>query len=99
MHARLTLVPAGPGMRSAMERVADELAPIVRAQRGFKGLTFLFDDTHDTAGLYGALSLWESKPDAEAAGRVLDATIHEALARLRLGSSTTRPFEVYEAGA
>jgi heme-degrading monooxygenase HmoA len=96
MHARLTLVPAGPGMRPAMERVADELAPLIRAQPGFAEVTYLLDDTGDAAGLYGALSLWRTRRDAEAAARVLDARVREVVAGVGAGSPTIRLFTTYE---
>jgi hypothetical protein len=60
-YARLTLFTLGPGTRSTAEALADEMIPKVKAQKGFKDMSFLLDNE---TGEYGAFLLWESKEDA-----------------------------------
>lgn len=95
MYAELVMIKLGNGMKPMAERVADQLAPIYKAMKGFKGVMFLGDVE---AGEYGSLSLWESKEDAE----VLHGTMKGRLERLvgrvpKEGPDTRRIFEVYEA--
>ena len=94
MYAELVMINIGPGMRPTAEKVADQLAPIYRSMKGFKGVMFIGDIE---AGEYGSLSLWESKEDAEA----LPGAVKRQLARIvghlsRKGPSTRRIFEVYK---
>lgn len=94
MHAELVMINLGSGMRSTAKNIADQLAPIYRTMKGFKGVVFIGDSE---AGEYGSLSLWESKEDAEA----LSGTVKRQLARIvgpvpKQGPSTRRIFEVYE---
>ncbi|MFQ5913092.1 MAG: antibiotic biosynthesis monooxygenase family protein [Nitrospinota bacterium] len=93
MYARLTTFIVGPGMRSRMEKVADELAPIFKAQKGFKSITFVADDA---VGEYGGFSLWETKEDAEAAAAAINPKVQEAVDGIVKGQPSIRLFEVYE---
>ncbi len=56
MYAELVMINLEPGMRSLAENVADQLAPIYRTMKRFKGVVFIGDSE---AGEYGSLSLWE----------------------------------------
>ena len=96
MYARLVLFTLGPGTRSTAEKLADQFAPALRAQKGFKTVTFIGDDA---VGEYGGLSLWESKEDAEAAAAALDSRLEQALTDIVKGPPTRRLFEVYEPNA
>ena len=94
MYAELVMINLGPGMRSLAEKVADQLAPIYRTMKGFKGVVFIGDIE---PGEYGSLSLWDSKDDAEA----LSGTVKRQLERIighvpKQGPGTRRIFEVYE---
>jgi len=44
MYIRLNMFSVGSGKRSEVERLADRFAPIFRAQRGFKSVTFFEAD-------------------------------------------------------
>jgi heme-degrading monooxygenase HmoA len=96
MYARLVLFTLGPGTRSTGEKLADQFAPALRAQKGFKSVTFFLDDI---VGEYGALSLWESKEDADAASAALDPQLQQALTGIVQGPPTLQFFEVYESKA
>jgi heme-degrading monooxygenase HmoA len=89
MHARFSVISAGPGMRSRMEELADRLATRLRNLKGFRGVTFLMDDA---TGDYGSFSLWESREDAEAA----NAAVSPQVAKIFKGMLTPWIFEVYE---
>ena len=93
MYARLVMFTLGPGTRPAGEKLAEQFAPALKAMKGFKSVTFFLDDT---VGEYGALSLWESKEDAEAAMAALDPQLQQALTDIVQGSPTLGLFEVYE---
>jgi len=36
MYAQLVIIALGPGMRPTAEKLADQFAPVVKAQKGFK---------------------------------------------------------------
>jgi len=93
MYARLVMFTLGPGMRSTAEKLADQFASAHKTLKGFKSATFIGDDT---VGEYGALTLWESKEDAEAAGTALGPKLEQALSGIVKGPPTRRLFEVYE---
>ena len=93
MYAQLVIITLGPGTRSAAEKLADQFAPALRTLKGFKGVTFLGDET---VGEYGSLSLWESKEDAEAAGAVIGPQLEQAVSGIAKAPPTRRFFEVYE---
>jgi len=93
MYANLLMFTLEPGMRSTAEKLADQFAPVVRAQKGFKSITFL---SNETVGEYGSLSLYESKEDAEAAAAAIGPRVEQALSGIVKGPPTRRRFEVYE---
>ena len=93
MHARLAVLTVGPGMRSTMEKIADEMAAHYRALKGFQSVTFLGDnDTNQ----YGTVSLWETKEDAEAVDAALGPALREKAGDILKGPPEVRFFEVYE---
>ena len=93
MYAQLLIITLGPGTRSAAEKLADQFAPALRTLKGFKGVTFIGDET---AGEYGSLSLWESKEDAEAAAAIIRPQLEQAMSGIAKAPLTRRFFEVYE---
>ena len=93
MYARLATVNVVPGSRPTMEAIAEQLAPIYRGQKGFKGITFIFDDEGST---YGSLTLWATREDAEAAQMTGGARGQRATAAIATGPTRVQIFEVYE---
>lgn len=93
MYARLILLSLGPNMRSTGEKIADTFASLYRAAKGFKSAIFFADDE---TGECGALSLWESREDAEAAGTVFKPKLQELTKGILEGLPTVRGYEVYE---
>ena len=63
MYARVTNIRFPPQMKAEVSRVAQGLAPILKEQRGFKGLQVLTDPN---AGKGIIVSLWETETEAEA---------------------------------
>ena len=93
MYARLVLFTLGSGMRLTAEKVMGRFPAGMRAAKGFKGVTFLGDDT---TGQYGALVLWESKGDAEAHFEVAFPQLQSALEGIAKAPPTATLFEVVE---
>ena len=93
MHARLTLLTFGPGIRSKAEEIAGEITPKVKAQKGFKSVNYLGDAE---TGEYGAFILWETKEDAEAGKEALFPILQSKLAGIAKGPPTLKLFEVIE---
>ena len=96
MYATLLTLTLGQGMHSAGEKMADQLAPALRAMKGFKAVTYFGDDT---TGEYGSFTLWETKEDAEAAAAVIHPKLEKAMSSIAKATQTRRFFEVYETRA
>jgi hypothetical protein len=93
MYTRLILVNFGPGTRSTGEMVIDTFAPIYKTMKGFKGATFF---ANSDTGECGALSLWETKQDAETATVSLWPKLQQVAGGMLKGPPMVRTFELYE---
>lgn len=93
MYARLTMFTLGPAARAKAEELADAFAPQMRARKGVKSVTFFMDES---AGEYGAFTLYETKDDADASVAALDSRLQEVLRGIAKGPPTLRGFDVYE---
>jgi heme-degrading monooxygenase HmoA len=93
MYATLVMFTLGPETRSTAEKLAEQFAPVIRTQKGFKSITFLGDDA---AGEYASLTIYESKEDAEAAGAGIGPQLEQALKGIVKGAPIIRLFEVRE---
>jgi len=93
MYAQLVILHLEPGMLSTAEKLADQFAPVLKAQKGFKKVTFFGDDAK---GDYGSFSLWESKEDAEAEAEAVRPQLEQAVSGIAKVPPTRRFFEVYE---
>jgi heme-degrading monooxygenase HmoA len=93
MYALLTTFTLGVGMRSKAEELADRFARLLKNMKGFKNLLCLGDYN---VGEYVALSIWQSRDDAEAAASVAGPQLQQALTGIVKGPVTRRCFEVYE---
>lgn len=92
MHAHLIMFTLGPNKRYIAEMVCDKYHEIVSSVKGFEGITYLFDDV---AGEYGALSVWASKEESEAAYQYMYPQIRSAFGDAVKGSPDIRMLEVY----
>jgi heme-degrading monooxygenase HmoA len=81
MYGRLNLMQARVEDRPKMEAAADQFAPIMRGLKGFRDVKFFLDEQ---TGTYGALSLWDSKEDAEAAAETTRPRFEQAMAEIGL---------------
>ena len=93
MYVRLVMFTLGPGERSTAEKLADELVPAIKAQKGCNTCKFITDDE---VGEYGIVVLWDSKEDAEAAAGVIGPRLQTALADIVKGPPSIRLYQVYE---
>ncbi|MFC4770199.1 hypothetical protein ACFO8Q_23260 [Effusibacillus consociatus] len=83
----------GPNKRFLAEMIADRCNGMVRKLKGFNNIIYLMDDA---AGEYGALTLWESKEDAEAAIQIVYPRVRRTLDDYVQVTPDIRLFEVYE---
>jgi len=86
--------PRGGSRR--FSRLADQFAPIFKAQKGFQSVTFFEADA--AAGEYGSFSLWDTREDAEAADAALMPQLRQAVSELGVqmqGTPTRRIGEAY----
>ena len=93
MYAQLLMINMGPGMRSTAEKLANQFAPVLRALKGFKSVTFI---GNETVGEYASLTIWESREDAEAAAKATASRLEQALSGIAKEPPTHKLFEVYE---
>ncbi len=93
MYARLNLMNVGPGQREFSEGLADQVAPAMRALKGFKSVTFIGDFE---TGEIGGMSIWETREDAEAAGEVMASKLREMVGDKLKGPPDVKLLEVYE---
>jgi heme-degrading monooxygenase HmoA len=96
MYATFVMFTLGPGTRSTAEKLAEQFAPVIRSQKGFKSITFLGDDA---VGEYASVAIYESKEDAETATAATGLRMEEALKGIVKGPPTRRLFEVFESKA
>ena len=92
MYALWTNFTLGPGMRETADKLGEGFAPILAALKGFKSATFIRDET---AGECAALSLWETKADAEAALADTEAGVKEQISGIATGPVTRKVFKVW----
>ena len=92
MYARLVLFMLGPGMRSALEEIADELIPKVIARKGFISESFFSNEE----GECGSFVLYETKEDAESTKEALLPVLQSKLTGIAKGPPIVKLFEVYE---
>ncbi len=92
-YARLTLFTLGPGQRSKAEALAKEMLPLVKAQPGNEGATFLMDEEN---GEYGAFILFDTKEHADAAKEAMLPIVMSKIGDIMKGPPSLKLFEVYE---
>ena len=96
MYARYTVTPWGQIDPQQAFRIADAIDPLMKQQQGFKSVVWLYDES---AGEYGALSVWDTREDADAAGAALAPKLQELWAREGVrpqGAFAPRVYTVYE---
>lgn len=93
MYARYIVLKLGTANRPLAEQICDEAAGRYAQQRGFRSVTFLFDDA---LGEYASLSLWDSLEDAQAGADALRPWLLEVTAGQLLAAPEARFFEGYE---
>jgi heme-degrading monooxygenase HmoA len=76
MYARFVLFTLGNGKRDVAEGMAKKQQSAMQGLKGFKGASFIADES---TGEYGIMSLWESKENAQAAEVTLTPGYLQAL--------------------
>jgi heme-degrading monooxygenase HmoA len=91
-YARLTRFRLQPGQDDRMEQLTDHVDGLMRAQSGFQTITYVRDQA---TGEYLALSLWDSREQAEAATVGREA-VQQHLQEVLAEPPTTMIYEVYD---
>ena len=92
MYAMWTMFTLGSGMRETADKLCEGWAPVLSSLKGFKSATFIGDDS---IGEYAALSLWESREDAEASLADTEAKVQEQIGNIVKGPVTRKVYEVW----
>jgi len=93
MYASLTTFKTAPGKRTEAEKVADQSFAAIKGMKGFKNVVYFGDFDNNE---YGALYIWETKEDMEAASSMIMPRLQEALKPLVTEPPVRHTYEVYE---
>ena len=69
-----------------------EFPPLLKSMKGYKTAVFVGDDA---VGEYAAMSVWESKEDADAALAATEVQLKERLTGIAQGPPTRKVYEVW----
>ena len=94
MYARLVIFKVRPDALPTIDKLVDEFDPLYRAQKGFKDVFFIGQDTTNE---YGSFSVWDTQADADAANAVIAPRLQASLTGLLQGPPTRWFLEVLEA--
>ena len=89
MFTRTVTFTGATDIDAGMRYLQDTVAPMLREQKGFRGLTASADRS---AGVLGSLSLWETEADRDESGSTLEKAREEAQ-RVIGGEITVEHFE------
>ena len=89
IHARIVTFVGAKDIDGGVTFVADEVAPLLAQQKGYRGLTASADRAR---GVLGVLSLWASAADRDASESVL-AKVREEARRVIGGEVVLETFE------
>ena len=92
MHAMLTTFTLGAGTREAADRLGDQWQPVLSSLKGFRSAT-MFGDAE--TGEYAALTLWETREDAESAIADTEAGFQEHVGSIAKEPPIRRIYEVW----
>lgn len=93
MYARLAMFTLEEGKREVADELAEKMVEAMQELKGFKQVIFLSDESINE---YGALSLWETKEDAEQAGAALAPEFMKTLHGHLQGMPIRRVLEAHE---
>ena len=89
MLTRVVTLVGANNIDAGVDFVRDEVAPLLRQQKGFRGLTASADRA---GGVLGVLSLWETEADRDASESALAKTREDARGIIG-GELTVETFE------
>jgi hypothetical protein len=90
---KLRLVQFSSQNRSAVEEMAKEMVPAIKARAGCQGCYFFADDD---AGDYGLAVVWDSQEAADAASEVFYPILKKGVEAAAATDLNRRLFEIYE---
>ena len=91
MYARLVRFSLGAGKRHVAQALADDIAPLIKAQPGCSAVTIFGNDSD---GEYGLFVLWDSEANANAAAAIVRPKLEAHVAGHVAGPPDARLFEV-----
>ena len=93
VYARLSKYRAMPGMASALEQVPTTFQPMVEAQPGFRGATYL---ANDDTGEFAVLTLWDTEEGADLLGETVVPRVLECMRDVFRGPPEVTIYEVMD---
>ena len=91
MYVTLTTFSYKPGMREALEKVADNQFTASQGIKGWKSMTYFINPEENECGSF---IIWDSKEDAEAAWAIVGPKIQEAMSELLTAPPKRSVYEV-----
>jgi heme-degrading monooxygenase HmoA len=89
MHTRIVTTTGAQDIDGGIRYLRDTVTPILRQQKGFRGVTGSADRK---GGLFGVLSLWETAADRDASESAIEKA-RDGAARILGGTMTVELFE------
>ena len=93
MYASLSVFKTAPGRLNEALRVADQVFALVRDLKGFISVVYFGDSDNNE---YGALYVWETREDMEAAHSMATSRFPDLISSLAIEPPIRRIFEVYQ---
>jgi len=93
MYVTLTTFSYKPGMREAVEKVADNQFTASQDMKGLKSMTYFINPEENG---FGSFIIWDSKADAEAAWAIVGPKIQETMSDILTAPPTRSVYEVYK---
>lgn len=90
MHVRVVTFTGAKDIEAGVSLVRDRVLPVLKAQKGYRGLTASADRD---AGVFGVLSMWDTAEDRDATESTM-APIRQEAAELIGGDVTVETFEL-----
>ncbi|MDA1215798.1 MAG: antibiotic biosynthesis monooxygenase [Chloroflexi bacterium] len=93
MYARVVTFTIGQGKREIAEKMAADIIPATKQQKGCQSAALFTDDSDGSGGL---VVMWETQADADARSVVISPKLSQHLAGNTQGPPSIRLYEVLQ---